>query len=494
MLFGFRKLSLNISKRYASALHHLHGKRVNSKNCKSEIDVLNPATGKRIETLQESSIEDVDAAVHSASEAFKSWAEFAPADRGRILYNAAQLIKQRADEIALVEVQDVGKTLYEAVEDLQGCAATLEYYAALATTYDDAGQFSQTKDGYGYVKKEPLGVCCGIGAWNYPFQMAVFKAAPALTCGNTMVFKPSPLTPLSALLFADILYECGIPKGTFNVVQGGSTVGESLIKHELVRKVTMTGSVIGGRNVMKACSEGPKPVTLELGGKSPLIIFNDANFENALKGVMMANFLNQGQVCSNGTRVFVQESIYDKFLEELVKATENLKVGDPLVKDTKVGAIIDKNQSNKILQYIDSARKENGSIECGGLKLELPGELSGGNYISPCIITNLSDNATAVREEIFGPVLTLLKFNEEEEVIARANATSDVRRIATMASKLESGVVYVNTYNDYPPNLPFGGVKSSGFGRELGKGSLEHFVYHKTVHVRVENLETPLVN
>lgn len=188
--------------------------------------------------------------------------------------------------------------------------------------------------------------------------MAVFKAAPALTCGNTMVFKPSPLTPLSALIFADILYECGVPKGTFNIVQGSSSVGEYLIKNEKVRKVTMTGSVIGGRNVMKACSEGPKPVTLELGGKSPLIIFDDANFQNALKGVMMANFLNQGQVCSNGTRVFVQESIYDQFLETLVKTTEILKVGDPLLADTKVGAIIDKNQSNKIINYIQSAKDE----------------------------------------------------------------------------------------------------------------------------------------
>ncbi|MGB1316825.1 MAG: aldehyde dehydrogenase family protein, partial [Flavobacteriales bacterium] len=325
---------------------------------------INPATGTEIGTVQFASVSDVDLAVQSAKEGFEIWAKTAPEERAKVLLKAAQILRQRNDEIAKIEVEDTGKPIAEAIEvDVVSGVEAIEYFAGLATKIE--GRRVDFGNSYGYTRKEPLGVCVGIGAWNYPIQIACWKSAPALACGNSMIFKPSEMTPRTAVILADVYSEAGLPDGVFNVLQGDAEVGKALTTHKGVAKISLTGEVGTGKKVMAAASQSLKKVTLELGGKSPIIVFEDADIEQAVAGAMLGNFYTQGEICSNGTRVFVAASVKDKFLNLLVEKTQRMKVGNPMDSSTDVGALISKEHFSKVLDYMELGKQE-AKLLCGG--------------------------------------------------------------------------------------------------------------------------------
>ena len=343
-------------------------------------------------------------------------------------------------------------------------------------------------DDFVYTVREPLGVCVGIGAWNYPTQIACWKAAPALTCGNAMVFKPSEQTPLGALKLAEILIEAGLPAGVFNVVQGLGNVGASLIEDARVAKVSLTGSVPTGRKVYAAAAAGIKHVTMELGGKSPMIVFDDANIEDAISGAINGNFYSSGQICSNGTRVFVHRAIKDKFLSRLVERTKTAVIGDPLDEATNFGPMVSDTQRQQVLGFIAKGQAEGARLMLGGAAIERDGF-----YMEPTVFADVTDDMTIARDEIFGPVLSVLDFDDEDDVIARANDTgfglaagvytNDLTRAHRVIRQLRAGTCWINTYNLTPVEAPFGGTKLSGVGRENGKAAIEHYSELKTVYV-----------
>ncbi|XP_061096437.1 4-trimethylaminobutyraldehyde dehydrogenase A isoform X3 [Conger conger] len=444
--------------------------------------------------------EEVDQAIRSAQSAFLKWSKLAGMERARVMLEAARIIRERRDEIAKLEVINNGKSITEAVVDIDVAWQCIEYYAGMAGTL--AGQHVSLPGGsFAYTRREPLGVCVGIGAWNYPFQIAAWKSAPALACGNAMVFKPSPMTPVTAVLLAEIYAEAGVPEGLFNVVQGAAETGTLLCHHPLVAKVSFTGSVPTGKKIMEMASKGVKPVTLELGGKSPLIIFKDSEMENAVKGALMANFLSQGEVCCNGTRVFVQREILPKFLEEVVKRTKAIPVGDPLLDGTRMGALISRPHLERVLGFIATAKKEGARVLCGGEPFA-PSDpkLQGGYFMSPCVLDNCNDDMTCVKEEIFGPVMSVLPFDTEEEVLQRANNTTlglaagvftrDVSRAHRVVENLQAGTCFINNYNISPVEVPFGGYKMSGFGRENGQVTIEYYSQLKTVVVEMGDVDS----
>ncbi|XP_071102502.1 4-trimethylaminobutyraldehyde dehydrogenase-like [Haliotis cracherodii] len=467
----------------------------------NRFDLINPATGEVLRQIQNSGVEEVDGAIDVALRAFPAWSQKAGFDRGQVLRKAAQLIRERCEELARTEVLDTGKPIWEARYDIQGCADTIDYYGGLAAAI--TGDFTQLAGGsFAYTIREALGVVGAIGAWNYPFQMAAWKSSPALACGNTIVFKPSPLTPLTAVMLGEIYTEAGLPDGCYNVIQGEGETGQLLSRHPGVAKMSFTGSVPTGARIMEACAQDIKHVTLELGGKSPLIIFSDADMDNAVKGAMLANFSNQGQVCSNGTRVFVQKDVVKEFLKKLVERTQKMKIGDPNVEDTTVGATISSSQADKVLAYVQRAKKEGATVVYGGERVsQSDPRLAHGHYLSPCILADCHDHMTVVREEVFGSVMSVLTFDTEEEVLRRANETEfglaggvftrDLCRAHRVAAGMEAGSLYVNNYNIYPVGVPFGGYKKSGIGRENGRDTLDYYSQIKSVYVEMNDVDCP---
>jgi len=375
----------------------------------------------------------------------------------------------------------------------------LEYFAALAQS--SSGEHIDLGSGaFGYTRREPLGVVAGIGAWNYPLQIACWKAAPALAFGNAMIFKPAELTPFSAVKLQEVLLEAGLPPGIFQVVQGFAETGRLLTRHAGIRKVSLTGEVGTGKAVMTDAAQTLKSVTLELGGKSPLIVFEDANLDNAIGGAMLANFYSSGQVCSNGTRVFVHRSIKAQFIERLVKRVNAMKIGDPMHPDTQVGALISEQHMHKVLSYIARGRAEGASVVAGGKRVT-GGDLARGFFVAPTVFDECRDDMCIVREEIFGPVMSVLDFEDEDEVIERANATqfglaagvftNDLTRAHRVIARLQAGTCWINHYNVTPVELPFGGVKQSGIGRENGRAAMEYYTQLKSVYVAMGDVESP---
>ncbi len=458
---------------------------------------INPATEEVIADVQQASILDVDRAVESSRAGFAEWSAMTGAERGRILNRAAILLRERNEELAHLEVLDTGKPIAEAIEvDVLSGADCIEYFAGMAATlrgdhYDLGGDFA-------YTRREPLGVVGGIGAWNYPIQIACWKSAPALACGNAMVFKPAELTPLTAARLAEIYTEAGVPDGVFNVIQGDARTGQAMVSHQGIAKISLTGEVGTGKKVMAAAASSLKHVTLELGGKSPLIVFDDADIDNAVSAALLANFYTQGEVCSNGTRVFVHESIHDDFVGRLASRARKMSIGDPLDAGTDVGALISEEHLSKVLGYIEMARATGARLICGGGR---PAGLERGWFVEPTVFDRCTDDMQFVREEIFGPVMAVLTFDSEDEVIRRANDTvyglaagvftRDLARGHRMAAALEAGIVWINTYNLTPIEMPFGGYKQSGIGRENSHAAIEHYTQLKSVYVASGDLKAP---
>jgi len=460
----------------------------------------NPATGDRLGDVPVAGAGEIEAAVHAARAAQPRWAAMTGAERARILRRAAEILRARNDELAELETRDTGKPIQETrVVDVISGAECLEYFAALAQSA--AGEYIDLgPQAFGYTRREALGVVAGIGAWNYPLQIACWKSAPALAFGNAMIFKPASLTPLSAAELEKIYREAGLPPGIFQVVQGHSDTGRLLTRHPEIRKVSLTGSVGTGKAVMNDASGTLKAVTLELGGKSPLIVFEDAKLDQAVSGALLANFYSAGEVCSNGTRVFVHRAIKAEFLRRLVARVSAMRIGDPMDPATQVGSLISEEHMQMVLGYIARGRAEGARVLVGG-KRRTDGALAKGFFVEPTVFDGCRDDMTIVQEEIFGPVMSVLEFEDEDEVIGRANATefglsagvftNDLNRAHRVIARLEAGTCWINHFNVTPIELPFGGVKLSGLGRENGRAAMEHYTQLKSVYVAKGDIDAP---
>ncbi|RWR47627.1 betaine-aldehyde dehydrogenase [Sinirhodobacter ferrireducens] len=459
------------------------------------IEVIYPGTGETIARLHAATPAVLEAAIAGAVAAQAEWGRRRPVERARVLMKAVEIIRARSEELALLETLDTGKPIQETrVADWPSGADALEYFAGLAPTV--TGETIPLGGDFAYTIREPLGVCAGIGAWNYPSQIACWKAAPALALGNAMVFKPSEVTPLGALKLAEILIEAGMPAGLFNVVQGRGEVGAALATDPRIAKVSLTGSVPTGAKVYAAAAAGMKHVTMELGGKSPLIVFEDADLDSAVGAAMLGNFYSSGQICSNGTRVFVQRSVKEAFLSRLAARTAKIVAGDPLADETQFGPLVSAAQHDKVLGYIEKAKAEGARLVCGG---------SAGNegplFVQPTVFADVTDTMTLAREEVFGPVMAVLDFETEEEVIARANGTefglaagvftADLARGHRVIGQLAAGTCWINAYNLTPVEMPFGAVKASGLGRENSRAAVEHYTQVKAVYVGTGPVDSP---
>ena len=461
---------------------------------------INPATGEVLGYVTAAGAAQVDAAVRAAQRAQADWGARTGTERSRVLRRAADILRSRNAELAELETRDTGKPIQETrVVDVASGADCFEYFAGLVQSLSGE-HIDLGTQAFGYTRREPLGVVAGIGAWNYPLQIACWKAAPALACGNAMIFKPAELTPFTAVKLEEILLEAGLPPGVFQVVQGFADTGRLLTRHPDIRKVSLTGEVGTGKAVMSDAAHTLKHVTLELGGKSPLIIFGDAKLDNAVAGALLANFYSSGQVCSNGTRVFVHRTVKAAFLERLLKRVNAMRIGDPMDPATQIGPLVSEQHMHKVLSYLERGRAEGARVLTGGMRLTA-GELAKGNFVAPTVFDNCRDDMAIVREEIFGPVMSVLEFEDEEEVIERANGTqfglaagvftNDLTRAHRVIARLQAGTCWINQYNVTPIELPFGGVKLSGLGRENGRAAIEHYTQLKSVYVAMGDVDAP---
>ena len=456
----------------------------------------NPANGEVLAEVQAASRADVDAAVKSAHAGQQIWAAMTAMQRSRILRRAVEILRARNDELAELETLDTGKPISETrIVDIVTGADVLEYYAGLVPALEGQ-QIPLRETSFVYTRREPLGVVAGIGAWNYPIQIALWKSAPALAAGNAMIFKPSEITPLTTLKLAEIYSEAGLPDGVFNVLNGaGHEVGAWLTEHAGIEKISFTGGTVTGKKVMAAASSSTlKDVTMELGGKSPLIIFDDANLDRAADVAMMANFYSSGQVCTNGTRVFVHRSQAAEFEEKIVERVKRIRMGDPQDANTNFGPLASFAHMDKVLNYIELGKKEGARLLAGGSRAT-EGALAKGNYVQATVFTDCTDNMTIVREEIFGPVMSILAYDDEEDVIRRANnteyglaagvMTQDLNRAHRVIHQLQAGICWINTWGESPAEMPVGGYKQSGIGRENGLMTLQNYTRVKSIQVEL---------
>lgn len=481
--------------RFSRQQLYIHGGYVDASSNQT-FQSINPANGEVLADVAEAGAADLERAVESAEQGQRIWAALTGIERARIMRRAVDLLRERNDELALLETLDTGKPLSETRSvDIVTGADVLEYYAGLAPAIEGE-QIPLRDSSFVYTRREPLGVVAGIGAWNYPIQIALWKAAPALAAGNAMIFKPSEVTPLSALKLAEIFSEAGLPDGVFNVLTGsGAGVGSLITEHPRIAKVSFTGGVATGKKVMaSAAASSLKDVTMELGGKSPLIVCEDADLDRAADIAVMANFFSSGQVCTNGTRVFVPAGLKAAFEAKLLERVQRVRLGDPQQEATNFGPLVSFAHMDKVLDYIAQGKAAGARILCGGERVT-EGEYAKGAFVAPTIFSDCSDDMSIVREEIFGPVLSLLEYQDEEEVIRRANATeyglatgvvtSDLARAHRIIHRLEAGICWINTWGESPAQMPVGGYKQSGIGRENGIASLAHYTRVKSVQVEL---------
>ena len=460
------------------------------------LDNYNPSTGKVYSLVPDSDKDDVDIAVAAAKKAFKGWSTTSKQDRSDILMKLADTIEKHFDELVKAESRDNGKPESLAANvDIPRAPANIRFFAG-AILHNSSKMHEMDGMAINYTLRQPIGVAACISPWNLPLYLLTWKVAPALAAGNTVVAKPSEVTPMTAFLFSKICIEAGLPKGVLNIVHGlGSKVGDPLTTHLDTPIVSFTGGTVTGKHIASVTAPMFKKLSLELGGKNPNIIFDDADFEKAVSVAARAAFTNQGQICLCGSRVFVQKGIYDKFKEALIVKTKKLKVGDPKNPKSQLGAVVSEEHMNKILDKIALAKSLGGNILIGGEREILDGELKDGYYIQPTIIEGLSFNCDINQEEIFGPVVSLIPFDTEEEVIEMANSTKyglsasifteNISKGHRVAAAIDSGVVWINTWLLRDLRIPFGGMKQSGVGREGGFKSLEFFTEPKNICVKI---------
>ncbi|BBU41095.1 aldehyde dehydrogenase family protein [Aeribacillus sp. FSL K6-1121] len=455
---------------------------------------VNPGSGEVHAIVAEAGADDVNRAVRAARKAFESgpWTKMTPSDRGRLLYKAAQKMWEKADFLAEVESQDNGLPISDTKSiAIPATIDVLEFYAGLANKVQGE-TLASPNNRFNYTLREPLGVIGAIVPWNFPLMLTMWKLAPALAAGNTIVIKPAEQTPVSILELVKLFQEVGIPDGVINVVTGfGETAGQALASHPDVDKIAFTGSTKTGQLIMQAASKNLKPVSLELGGKSPNIVFDDASLEKAVNMSAFGIYFAQGQVCAAGSRLFVQESIYDKFMDLFIKKANSIRVGNPLDQSTEMGPQISEEHLKKIEHYVAVGLDEGARLTIGGKRLN---KEANGYYFTPTVFENVTNDMTIAREEIFGPVVSVIKFKDEEDALIKANDTiyglaagiwtNNLKRAHRMARGLKAGTVWVNTYSLLDSAAPFGGTKQSGFGRELGVQAME--MYTQTKHVWID--------
>ncbi|WP_423982966.1 betaine-aldehyde dehydrogenase [Ilumatobacter sp.] len=490
-------VSVDASTTLPTVRSYIDGRYVDSTSGET-FDAVYPATNRTICVVEQAGDAEIEASVEAAQRGFETWSVMPAIERSRILSRAVAIIRERNDELAALDTLDTGKPIAETTtEDVVTGADVIEFYAGLVPTLhgetiDFPGQ------GFARMKREPLGVCVGIGAWNYPIQIAMWKSALALSCGNAMIFKPAEMTPISTGVLAEIYSEAGVPDGVFNVLQGDARVGQALVRHPGVAKVSLTGEVSTGKAVMSDAAATLKGVTLELGGKSPIVVFDDADLDSARNAALTNNFYSTGQVCSNGTRVFVQRAVYEEFLAPIAERVAALKVGDPFDPDTTIGPLVSAEHHDKVMRFMKLARDSGARHIIGG---DVPTDpaLAGGNYVMPAVYADCTDDMEFVTDEVFGPLMAVLPFDTEDEVVGRANATpyglaaavfsSDFARANRVANSLQAGSVWINDYGTLPASLPFGGYKQSGIGRENGANAIEHYTQVKMIYSSIVDVD-----
>lgn len=454
-----------------------------------------PADGEHLATVHCADRFDIDHAVSSALKGQKIWAEKSAVERSRILMRAVSILRARNDTLAQIESLDTGKPVSETrTVDIVSGADVLEYYAGLIPALEGS-QFPLRRDSFVYTRREPLGVVAGIGAWNYPIQIALWKSAPALAAGNAMIFKPSELTPLGTLQLAAIYTEAGLPDGVFNVINGaGPEVGQGLVTHPDIAKISFTGGTQTGRTVMASAAMTLKDITMELGGKSPLIIAPDADPDLAAAIAVTANFFSSGQVCTSGTRVFVPVTLKEKIESRIISRINSIHPGHPLDEKTTFGSLISPEHMEKVLCFIQRGKEQGARLLCGGHRITAP-PLDRGAFVAPTVFTDVRDDMILAQEEIFGPVMSILTYHTEEEVIQRANTTPyglaagvvtpDLARAHRIVHAMDAGICWINTWGESPPQMPVGGFRQSGIGIENGLETLFRHTRVKSIQVEM---------
>ena len=460
---------------------------------KKHFDTINPATGEVLTQIAEASAADVDQAVAAARKAFDDpkgpWRKMSASERGRLIWKLADLMEQHIDELAELETLDNGKPIFESrYIDMPMAIDVMRYFAGIATKIQ-GDTVNTLSSAFTYTMREPLGVVGAIVPWNFPLLLATWKLGPALACGNTVVYKPAEQTPLTALKLGELAVEAGFPPGVLNVVTGGPETGAAIVRHKDIDKVAFTGSTSVGKEIMRSAADTLKRVTLELGGKSPNIVFADSDIDSAVKGAINGIFYGKGEVCNAGSRLFVETKIQDEFMSKLVERAKKLRPGDPMDPKTRLGAIVSEKQMKHVLGYIEAGKKEGAQLVSGGNRVNVNGDK--GFFIEPTVFGSVNNDMTIAQEEIFGPVLATLSFDDIDQVAELANKnvyglaagiwTNDIKKAHALSRRLKAGTVWINTYGPMDAAMPFGGYKQSGFGRELGAHAIEHYTELKSV-------------
>jgi aldehyde dehydrogenase (NAD+) len=460
---------------------------------KKHFDTINPATGEVLTQVADAGAAEVDQAVAAARKAFDDpkgpWRKMSASERGRLIWKLADLMEQSIEELAELETLDNGKPIFESrYVDMPMAVDVMRYFAGIATKIQ--GETINTlSSAFTYTMREPIGVVGAIVPWNFPLLLATWKLGPALACGNTVVYKPAEQTPLTALKLGELAIAAGFPAGVLNIVTGGPETGAAIVRHKDIDKVAFTGSTSVGKEIMRSAADTLKRVTLELGGKSPNIVFADSDIDSAVKGAINGIFYGKGEVCNAGSRLFVESKVQDEFMSKLVERAKKLRPGDPMDPKTRLGAIVSEKQMKHVLSYIDAGKKEGAQLVTGGNRVNVNGDK--GFFIEPTVFGSVNNDMTIAQEEIFGPVLATLTFDDIDQVAELANKnvyglaagiwTNDIKKAHALSRRLKAGTVWINTYGPMDAAMPFGGYKQSGFGRELGAHAIEHYTELKSV-------------